>query len=41
MGKVWAELALQFSQYPFHKQDPARLPKEETQKRRGELWASK
>lgn len=26
MGKVWAELALQFSQYPFHAQVPAGLP---------------
>lgn len=32
MGKVWAELALLFSRYPFHKQVPAGLPfsKEET-----------
>lgn len=36
MRKVWAELALQFPQYPFHKQAPAGLPaprkKPQTQK---------
>lgn len=45
MGKVWADLALQFSQYPFREQVPAGLPvsKKETSdsESSGGLWASK